>query len=377
MIMKNTYFSIQVPESCHEDWNEMTPTAQGRFCQACERNLVDFTQMSDTQLVHYFRTNKGKICGRFNLTQLDRKLNYPQATKPIYSKAVGLLFSGLLTASTLEAQQSETAFPLPIVEAVEKEEAILIEGPQKVEETPFEVKGTITDEDGEALIGATVLLKGSQQGTITDIDGKFNMTIPADYNNPVLVFSYTGFTTQEVALNPNNPNVEIELELNSCDMMLLGVVVAGYGHFREPIPETSLWSELRDLFRSFKKNKKAKKEKKAKRQKRHKEVVVNPTTLPQNNSPAFLEQDVLTVYPNPFDQELKLRFESVKEQQIQINIYDESGRFIKAWSESVLQGENEILLNMGNPGLSSGQYHLQMIEEDGKTHHEKLVRITP
>lgn len=355
----------------------MSPTEQGRFCQVCERNLVDFTQMSDTQLVHYFRTNKGKICGRFSQTQLDRKLNYPQATNPSYSKAIGLLFSGLLTTSTLEAQQSETAFPLPIVNSVELGEVELIEGPQKVEETPFEVKGTVTDEDGEALIGATVLLKSSQQGTITDIDGRFNMTIPADYDNPVLVFSYTGFTTQEVALNPNNPNVEIELELNSCEMMLLGVVVTGYGHFREPIPETSLWSELRDLFRSFKKNKKTKKEKKAKKQKRIQKAVTKTIDLPEDNSQNPLVKEVLTVYPNPFNQELKFRFESEEAQQILINIYDESGRLIKAWSEAILQGDNEIQLNMNNTSLSNGRYHLQIVEEDGKIHNENLVRITP
>ncbi|MCB0376715.1 MAG: carboxypeptidase-like regulatory domain-containing protein, partial [Sinomicrobium sp.] len=59
-----------------------------------------------------------------------------------------------------------------------------------------QVSGSVKDsENGEPLIGATILLKGSSTGTVTDFDGNF--TIAANPGD-VLVVSYTGFATQEV-----------------------------------------------------------------------------------------------------------------------------------------------------------------------------------
>ncbi|MEZ5055601.1 MAG: SusC/RagA family TonB-linked outer membrane protein [Saprospiraceae bacterium] len=64
------------------------------------------------------------------------------------------------------------------------------------------VVGMVSDQDGEALIGATVLVKGTSAGTVTDIDGKYSIEVPEGSN--ILVFSYTGFETQEVELGASN-----------------------------------------------------------------------------------------------------------------------------------------------------------------------------
>lgn len=60
------------------------------------------------------------------------------------------------------------------------------------------VTGRITDEDGEPLIGASVQVKGTSTGTVTDIDGNYSIDAPAD---ATLVISYTGYATQEVAVD--------------------------------------------------------------------------------------------------------------------------------------------------------------------------------
>lgn len=64
------------------------------------------------------------------------------------------------------------------------------------------IMGTVTGDDGSALIGATVLVKGTSTGTVTDIDGKYSVRIPGD--GSILVVSYTGFSTQEVAVGASN-----------------------------------------------------------------------------------------------------------------------------------------------------------------------------
>ena len=68
---------------------------------------------------------------------------------------------------------------------------------------PQRVTGVvISDEDGQPVIGASVLVKGTQQGTITDVDGKFTLTnVPSSAET--LVVSYVGMQTQEVKIQPN------------------------------------------------------------------------------------------------------------------------------------------------------------------------------
>jgi len=64
------------------------------------------------------------------------------------------------------------------------------------------VSGTITDNTSEPLIGASVFIKGTTTGTVTDFDGNFNLTAPA--NAEMLVISYTGFATQDIPLTAAN-----------------------------------------------------------------------------------------------------------------------------------------------------------------------------
>lgn len=63
--------NIYVENPCHEDWQNMTPETQGRFCGACEKTVVDFSEMSDAEILLYFSKPKiEKVCGRFRPEQL-------------------------------------------------------------------------------------------------------------------------------------------------------------------------------------------------------------------------------------------------------------------------------------------------------------------
>ena len=85
------------------------------------------------------------------------------------------------------------------------------------------VSGTVTDEKGEPVIGASVVVVESKQGTITDIDGKFLVNVP---KNGHLKVSYIGYETQEVAVK-NRQLLKIILKEEST--ALNEVVVVGYG----------------------------------------------------------------------------------------------------------------------------------------------------
>lgn len=86
-----------------------------------------------------------------------------------------------------------------------------------------QVSGVVTDGTGETVIGASVLEKGTTNGTITDLDGKFILTVN---ENAVLQISYVGYTTQEV---PVKGKTSFNITLKEDSEMLEEVVVVGYG----------------------------------------------------------------------------------------------------------------------------------------------------
>lgn len=84
------------------------------------------------------------------------------------------------------------------------------------------VTGVVTDKTGEPLIGVNVLEKGTTNGTVTDIDGKFTVNMP---QGKTLVFSFIGFVTQEIKVTSNVVNVVLNEDTKTLDE----VVVIGYG----------------------------------------------------------------------------------------------------------------------------------------------------
>ena len=67
------FYSFKIPEPCHEDWSQMTPSAKGRFCSSCEKTVIDFTKMSSFEISNYLKENiHNGVCGRIYKSQLDR-----------------------------------------------------------------------------------------------------------------------------------------------------------------------------------------------------------------------------------------------------------------------------------------------------------------
>ncbi|WP_247235626.1 TonB-dependent receptor [Telluribacter sp. SYSU D00476] len=86
------------------------------------------------------------------------------------------------------------------------------------------VQGKVMDEKGEGLPGVSIILKGSQQGTTTDVEGNFSISVPNDES--VLIFSFVGYTNQEVVVGNRT---QLEINLVADVKSLQEVVVVGYG----------------------------------------------------------------------------------------------------------------------------------------------------
>lgn len=92
-----------------------------------------------------------------------------------------------------------------------------------IEQKKVTVNGVVLDDTREPLIGVSVLVKGSQQGTVTDLDGKYSIIAPAD---GILVFSFVGMEKLEI---PVKGRSNILVTMKSSSVALSDVVVIGYG----------------------------------------------------------------------------------------------------------------------------------------------------
>ena len=91
------------------------------------------------------------------------------------------------------------------------------------------IKGTVNDENGEPVIGATVKVKETQKGTITDFDGNYSIEAAS---NATLVFSYVGYVTQEVKVGGKST---LNITMKEDNTTLNDVVVIGYGTMKKKL----------------------------------------------------------------------------------------------------------------------------------------------
>ena len=88
------------------------------------------------------------------------------------------------------------------------------------------ITGTVTDQKGEPMVGASILVKGTTAGTVTDVDGKYSFSVPDGAST--LVFSFVGYTSQEVTLGASNV-----IDISLGESTLQEVVITAIGIQRE------------------------------------------------------------------------------------------------------------------------------------------------
>jgi TonB-linked SusC/RagA family outer membrane protein len=100
---------------------------------------------------------------------------------------------------------------------------VLLVGARDLHAQNRPVAGRVVSSDGTGLPGVTVLVKGGTQGTATDVDGRYTLSVPATANT--LVFSFVGYTSQEARISDGPINVTLVASATSLDE----AVVVGYG----------------------------------------------------------------------------------------------------------------------------------------------------
>jgi hypothetical protein len=66
----NQSLSVSIPRPCSEKWNYFKPEPDGAFCSSCSKVVVDFTKMSDDEILDFLKKKRAHTCGRFRSDQL-------------------------------------------------------------------------------------------------------------------------------------------------------------------------------------------------------------------------------------------------------------------------------------------------------------------
>ena len=162
---------ISIPEPCHENWGIMTPNEQGRFCQSCQKTVVDFTHWSTADIQNYFTKHYGqKVCGRFKNEQLAQiniqiptnLFTYIPASRK-FALALLIVFGNTLFSCTDNSGNSATIGKIEVIDSTHVQNDSLPSetlGEMAVESKPVLPPKIIIDEE----LSGEVVTKGDVVG---------------------------------------------------------------------------------------------------------------------------------------------------------------------------------------------------------------------
>lgn len=205
---------IAIPEPCHQPWNTMTDSQNGRFCRSCSKTVIDFTAMTDQQIIEHLSTAK-HVCGRFNENQfstINRQLQLDNLQSGTFWKRMLLALTMLTSAQYLKAQNTQTK---PTIEQTPTNFKLGEVAIAAKDSTYHTLTGSITDAaDKSVLPGVTIRLDGTNIGTQTNAEGKFTLQVPASATR--LVISFIGYSSQSIPIDPkSDPNMVVALKMSA------------------------------------------------------------------------------------------------------------------------------------------------------------------
>jgi len=229
--MKQEYI-LNIDNPCKEDWNLMKHEGNGRFCSNCSKKVIDFTTLSDSEIVKLLEKNTSRLCGNLNTDQLNRTISIQESksTPSFYKLLAGLLLLG--STKNLQATNS-TSIKTEISKPINKEELPSSEIGNTENPTDSLIKivqGVVLDSvTKEPIIGAIIKLKNTNKAVATDIEGKFKITIPNDLpiDSITLIVRYIGYKSTEFKIDKTNLTQKIDLLKSSTDSNNLNTLSYG------------------------------------------------------------------------------------------------------------------------------------------------------
>ena len=350
--MAYTPLRISIPEPCHEDWDRMTPVdTYRRHCGSCDKHVTDFSWMTDREIHRYLAVAGTNLCGRFRADQLDRPIRAyvaPNTGWRAAAAAAGLLMSaGAAGQAVPDAPQTNAEVPYTELST------LINAGVEKEHRMKGTFSGRVLDADGEPLIGATILIKGTQTGTVADFDGNFSLTVKAGQQ---LQISFVGYHPHVITVLPDDPgygNGKPDYILHMDETLLEEVVVVGGAvTFQGRMTGAVSTIEIIQCFDKF-----------------DRPDYDSTRCVPSPASPP-----AVTVFPNPFADRLNLALDADRPGTISAQLWNVQGQLVREWPAQAHEaGRARIELPLGDLHLVPGHYILRYTDQDGKVESEVVM----
>lgn len=213
---------LSIPEPCHENWQQMTPTEQGRYCNACAKEVIDFSMMTDTEVLNYFtHITHDKVCGRALPSQLHRTISRPVEPKKRlfwYWNYIVMFLIFFSKNNNAKAQGNVK----PVTELSPVKPAADFKGQVAIARRV--VTGKVSDGDGNPVSFAIIKIKGTYAGLSTDAKGEYSIRVNG---NEILLISGAGYKEVQVPVGSQKViNTVLEKGTNT-DLREVVVTIAG------------------------------------------------------------------------------------------------------------------------------------------------------
>jgi hypothetical protein len=221
---------LNINSPCHESWEKMSENEKGKFCHSCQKVVIDFTQMTDDEVINFLNTLKSnKNCGRFSISQIkniNQKLSTETKTSnvPLWNKVIYTMIGFSLSSPIFAQTPSNKDYcdPFEYSKNVFNDESNLeayIVDDVDIDKIVYDVaypkwflKGIIKGaSDLEPLPGVFIQIKEDNKKIVTtNIDGYFSLDLSKERfeNNPVtLQIRFIGYFTKEYIIDFNSDNL--------------------------------------------------------------------------------------------------------------------------------------------------------------------------
>ncbi|WP_341902969.1 hypothetical protein [Fluviicola taffensis] len=226
--MKSHPFKLSIENPCSQDWNSMTENEQGRFCERCAKSVIDYTGLSDKELIHAISSSSNPICGRLKPQQLNRLIGDEKmiSVNSPYKFLTGLFILGA-SKSAFSADEYQPK-PNPVQSFI-IEKSILSEENNRNEDTLLQVvEGRIRDGyTSEFIPGAVIKILDSKFVAISDMDGNFKFVLPDTFTLKTITLSaeYFGDKIEDVIIDRTKKASLIEMTTTVNEMDIIGELI--------------------------------------------------------------------------------------------------------------------------------------------------------
>jgi hypothetical protein len=337
---------LLIHNPCHEQWGDMQPNTEGRFCGSCQKTVVDLTMMSDQELLAWFAGGRKNVCGRAAEDQLNRDLAPARAPKKRgWALWWQLLVAGLLVSSKASSQVKPAKETISQAYDDTARSQFVIGKMALLPPDPYiQIVDSVTQ---KPLPGASVQVDKDRKCFIADSAGKITIPYHRMVRASVLKVSCIGYAHAVIPVDRRWLGVDKVVKLSSLPEELPAVSVTGYG----TITCSKIMGEVVTV------------------------RVEKCSTFRTIKDTLLCRKSLLTIYPNPVVRgasvTLSLRMDMPGSYMAQL--YSGGGMVVESMRIEGVDGARTELMDI--PGtLAAGVYFVRVFHlETGKMFTEKVV----